>query len=175
MIISYCFKGDNYKNVKYVQHDVYETALWQIFEQARSLYLQSSKILNIATDVSEAIAHIISFDHRVLQATHDLIAAYFRYVQEDDFYPDLFEQKLTEEKRIEKLWFQWLDNHLNILLEEPAIVRAICTAVAFQNTERSYQAEDLLHVLLKERYYELNDIEYISKSNAPFCKHSALS
>ena len=83
MIVGNSFKGDDNDTLKSVQHDLYWGLLPSLLEHALQKYREASEILGVRAELAGKITAISSFDHRVLQAAHDIIAAYYRFK-----YPD---------------------------------------------------------------------------------------
>ncbi len=86
MVISKCFNNDYDETLINVQFDLYFSLVRYFFELPKQRYLKSAELLKIKTSFVKKLRETSSFDHRVFQPVHDLIAAYYRYN-----YPKLIE------------------------------------------------------------------------------------
>ena len=159
MIVGYSFEGDNNQFLSLIQHDLYGESLSHLVRTARHKYLHACYLINYSSDFSLAVRNLTTFDHRVLQATHDVIAAWYRYKYADRAAqlslplsdPSVSPiEALRETYRMQ--WREFWHEETDILANEGPFIRAILRAVVYQNSERGYQAEDLLWHLLIERY-----------------------
>ena len=108
MIVGSCFKGDTNKWVMNLQHDVYRIILPILLDIAHRKIRAAEKLLNIATVPGTILNNERSFDHRVLQFTHDAIAASFRFECADQLHSQLplFGEE-DERTRILRLWREY--------------------------------------------------------------------
>ena len=83
MIVGTRFAGDNDEVLKSYQHDNYGKLLGVLFRAFKNEYLHSQSILGIETDFGKRLRATDSFDHRLLQDMHDLIATTFRFDNPD--------------------------------------------------------------------------------------------
>ncbi len=83
MIVGSCFDGDNNKTLMQMQHEIYGEMIAYMFGSARRRYQEAAMLLDVKTDLSESLIDQYSVDHRTLQRTHDLIAAYYRFKHDD--------------------------------------------------------------------------------------------
>lgn len=152
MIISYKFPGDTNEVLKWIQHDLYMDILLKLVQIPRRRYLRAARLVNARDDLTVALETLQSFDHRVLQATHDAIAAYYRFAHDrrgqmplpldDTPYTDLLEHN----------WWAFFVDEVARLTENDAFVRAVLTAVIHANTPAGYDAEDALSDILAGEY-----------------------
>ncbi len=162
MIVGDSFDGDYNGILKWVQHDLYWTLLPSLFSHPKDRYLKALRYAGVETDLSGRINDITKFDHRVLQNAHDKIAAYYRYEFHDKSgqlvipatIPDCESLNLedTLKESYKREWVQFWYSEIRKLSSEPVIARAILTAIAYQNTDEGYEAEDLLLELLHDKY-----------------------
>ena len=153
MIVGSCFKGDTNKWVMNLQHDVYRKILPILLDIAHRKIRAAEKLLNIATVPGTILNNERSFDHRVLQFTHDAIAASFRFECADQLHSQLplFGEE-DERTRVLRLWREYFTTEVNRLTESPEFTRAVVTAVAFTNTDEGNTAEDQLFHFIKQEY-----------------------
>lgn len=153
MIVSSCFTGDSNKWVMNLQHDVYWDILPVLLDIAHRKVRKAEALLNVAAVPSTILNHENYFDHRVLQLTHDAIAACFRFQLADQLHPQLplFGQ-VDEKTRVLKMWRDFFTAEVDRLTEFPAFTRDVVTAVAFENTDEGYKAEDRLYYFVKNEY-----------------------
>ncbi len=162
MIVSDRFEGDNNEALKCVQHDMYWPLLPFLYTYPKGIYRQAISYTGVGTELYKTIGEIENFDHRVLQEAHDKIAAYYRYQHPDKLgqlvlplaAPDCGNLSLEEilKEIYTREWSSYWYEEIRSISEEPLIVSAILTAVAYQNTDDGYEAEDLLLELLHDRY-----------------------
>ncbi|MGI6614986.1 MAG: hypothetical protein ACOX30_03020 [Dethiobacteria bacterium] len=171
MIVSDRFKGDTNEALKWIQDDTYWSLLPYLYTFPKGIYRQAISFTGVETELYKINREIESFDHRVLQDAHDKIAAYYRYQHPDKLgqlvlpfvAPDCSDLSLEEilEKIYTREWCNFWYAEVRRISEEPLVVRAILTAVAYQNTDDGYEAEDLLMELLHDRYGKLWDTDVI--------------
>ncbi|MFH1562236.1 MAG: hypothetical protein ABIF11_02280 [Nitrospirota bacterium] len=84
MIVGENFLGDTDKILKNdVQHALYSTLVQYLFEFPKERFLKSAILLDFEPELVESVKNIKSFDHRIYQYAHDLIASYYRYAYYD--------------------------------------------------------------------------------------------
>ena len=154
MIIGSRFQGDIWHRVMGFQHDLYSRLVAYLFEAARTVYLRAEAVLGLTTVPGMLAAPENAVDHRVLQELHDLIAAKFRYTYEDHLHPHLpFPGWENDQARIENLWRTFYFAEVDRLVSEsPTFVRSVVVAIAFQNTEVGYAAEERARARLLDEY-----------------------
>jgi hypothetical protein len=164
MIVSNYFDGDENDVLKWVQHDAYGDALTFMYRSAADRYLKDIRYTWVSPDFVPKIRHIDGFDHRVLQLAHDLVAAYYRFA----FCSRLDKLDLPEDFNDKEYylgaWRAYYRQEMGLLAQKEEIAEAILIAVAFQNTDRGYAAEDKLQALLVDRYKAMKLISFSGKS-----------
>lgn len=153
MIIAPVFDGDNDIVLQREQHDCYGEALGIISFGCLRHYQSALLILGKSEPLlAEKISKVRnSFDHRVLQAAHDYLAGYWRWLhnRHEPFLEGL------EPNAIED-WKKWLAHEVDDWASfAPELVRYTANALLEQNTPKGYEAEELLLAALKERYHEM--------------------
>lgn len=150
MIICDVFPEDNAADVKNIQHDAYDEALGLMVSRTRTAYLLACRILNVENNVRTAISANNKYDHRDIQAAHDLLAAIWRYLT-NKINPNLpFAEFSPKDIRTE--WLAWLENELVELEADPVWVRSVTAASAgLPETPIGSRIEPALEVLF-ERY-----------------------
>ncbi|HNZ02103.1 MAG TPA: hypothetical protein PKJ34_12880 [Anaerolineaceae bacterium] len=155
MIMGESFLGDENKILIRVQDDAYRELIWFLYHSSAIHYLFNIRYTWVFPDFVPILRKIKTFDHRVLQNAHDLIAAYYRF----SFCPHQNPAGIPEDFDIRTYYLAaWKAYYLQetaILGTIEEFAEAIATAVAFQNTERGYASEDKLDELLKQRYHSL--------------------
>ncbi len=159
MIVGYSFEGDNNEFLQGIQHDLYGESLYHLVRTARYEYLDACYLINYSSDFSVGVRNITAFDHRVLQATHDMIAAWYRYKYADreaQLSLPLSEPSASPVEALAETygaqWREFWRQETDTLTSEEPFIRAILRAMVYLNSERGYQAENLLWHLLIERY-----------------------
>lgn len=146
------FSGDDNKTLKEVQFKVYGEMLLRLFSRPRDRYLDAARLIQVETDMAVRVRAMDGFDHRTLQTAHDLIAAWYRYSQDDGGQLRLGESPDDYEKRLLQDWREFFQQEVAYLTLQDEFTRDILTAVVFSNTERGYSAEAGAREYLKERY-----------------------
>ncbi|MCP9478738.1 hypothetical protein NNA33_12490 [Marisediminitalea aggregata] len=152
MIVGNRFENDNNEALKNVQEKSYGQSLSSMFNVAKKQYITADSILQANHPNIPLLNKINSFDHRVLQAAHDNIAAAFRYRNQNIKQLNLFDNIKDEPNEYMKLWKDWLCDELSELKENANFVRNVIEAVIHSNEEQGYAAEDRLHELLVNYY-----------------------
>lgn len=156
MIVGDSFQNDNNELLKNVQEESYGTNLSLIFSVAKKQYINANLILQVNHSNIPLLTKINSFDHRVLQAAHDTIAAAFRYKNQNIKQLNLFDNINDESSEYNKLWSEWIYNELSNLKDNATFVRNVIEALIHSNKEQGYAAEDRLHEFLAD-YYSVED------------------
>ena len=161
MIVGTAFDGDNDDELKWIQHDDYERNLTILYSKPRLKYIRAVKLVQKKTELYNKIKDKRDFDHRVLQHHHDLIAAYYRYINPKSNYLKLRFNKNEQNnkknyRKIEQLkaWREFWSNTVDLLVKNDNIVRTVLKVVGYENTETGYKAEDELIRLL---YHEIEN------------------
>lgn len=152
MTVGSTFPGDNNETLMWVQHDLYEAHLGALGWYARERYMRAASVLGLRTDLRERILALRSFDHRVLQNAHDMIAAYYRFKHDRGGQLSLFDEGVLYEEQLRLSWSRYFHQEAQLLAEDDAVARAILRSVAYANTPEGYNAEDDLAELLSWRY-----------------------
>jgi hypothetical protein len=155
MTVGVHFPGDSNETLKWIQHGLYPELVPYLFRCSRDRYVRAAHLLQAQTDLFRVITTFHSFDHRVLQAAHDTIAASYRFAVDPRGQLPLLLDGVTYEHYLENLWRDYYLDEVARLAEDDAVARAILSAVAYQNSEHGYAAEDELSRLLQERYGDL--------------------
>lgn len=155
MIMCEYFKGDNNETLMRVQHDIYSYMVYFLYKYSANRYLQDIKLAFVSPDFVPIIRNKKSFDHRVLQHQHDLIAANYRYflASREEYSP--FPSDFDLKGFYKEVWKKYYLKEVDLLAEIDEISEQIVTAVAFENTDRGYAAEEKLTLLLLQRYVGL--------------------
>lgn len=152
MNVTDCFEGDTNSVLKGIQHDLYSQLVGELFYRAKERYMSAARLLSVETEIMKVVADKHSFDHRVLQDSHDKIAAHYRFVHDNGGQPPLFPEGGSYEDHLRWSWTGFFHFEVRQLIEDDAIAREILRAVGYQNTEPGYAAEATLRGLLEDRY-----------------------
>ena len=142
MIVCRVFENDGNEALKDVQHGEYMRSVGSIFRAARAVLAQADAIIGSDLLIVERSRQVRTFDHRVLQDAHDILAAAFRHEADDGGQLILGEDAQAQLLRYRNQWLQWLDGKLQDLVRYPQFVRSVVECVIFQNTEMGYMAEN---------------------------------
>lgn len=152
MITGAYFEGDCNLGVMELQHEDYHRMIGHLVGNARKIYLSYDWYRWMDSSLHKRLETMASFDHRVIQAAHDLIAASFRYLfcwhDEDKVFPEGYRVKET----YLDAWRAYYEKENLGLISQRPVLLAIVLALAYQNTEKGYAAESELENLLLDRY-----------------------
>ena len=181
MIISKCFPRDENNSLKRIQQDAYHRpeGVGLLCREAVRRYSKAVSLLSVTTELWEAINEhdskfysyrqkskdepiIAGFDHRVLQDTHDTIAAWFRFSNPDLWLPLFPHDKIVKDVNL-AAWRKFWNSEVKRLIDKDEIAIAILTAVAYQNREKGFAAERELSGLLRLEYEEMFTIAESNK------------
>jgi hypothetical protein len=153
MFVGSRFPGDTNGILMKVQSDLYGELLGFLYGYPRERYLGACRLVQSSTELAKMVETETSFDHRTLQRTHDLIAAWFRFLQKEKDGRTLFETEESYRKRLASEWRVFFESEVRSLSADDDFVRAVLTAAAFSNPDKAgVTAESQLDKFLKERY-----------------------
>ena len=184
MLIYEYFKDDNNSILKEIQFEMYSYSISTIFTEIKRIYLDNKyAILYLSTDEIEKYKNIDSFDHRIIQNTHDMIAAVFRFLVKDDvFEKDLFEKDneqikslfnniYTDTNFLDNIqndywhfaykWHGYLIDYINKNI--PLVHELVLSTLIYNNTPQkklAFEAAERARILIKNQH---NDILWITK------------
>lgn len=151
MIVASQFEGDTNKVLQDAQHESYWENIGLVFLVCAEKMIEASELIQIDAEIATQLRRIESFDHRVLQDTHDIIAAYYRYINSD--FPQLPLPLIERTKQRYTLeWSSWLRDELKELSRSPYFVRGVVNAVLFANNQMGYMSENQIGSYLVSRY-----------------------
>jgi hypothetical protein len=131
------FPGDTNQTLKDVQFYLYGEMLVRLYSKPRDRYLDAIRLVQVETDLATKVRSMDGFDHRTLQDIHDLIAAWFRFPQDDGGQLQLGETEEVYQGRIAVRWRAFFEEELDRLSSDDGFSRAVLVAAAFGNTERA--------------------------------------
>lgn len=149
------FEGDENMALQRVQADTYSGTynhVGSLYGICRNRFRDSARLMDLTSELIEAVNSAFLFDHRTLQEAHDIIAAYYRYAV-DKGQPDLnFEGSDCGRVMLES-WVAWFRSELEILVQFDSFTRNVCIAAVFPNPDkRGESAEEALSRFLDEHY-----------------------
>ena len=152
------FDGYNNQTLMDVQHKTYGDMIGWLFGSARRRYLDAGRLLNVETDLTEALRGQTTFDHRTLQGAHDLIAAYFRFAHDDggQLRFDESEQPPLYEIRIWRSWTRFFRDEVRDLLQDDEFTLGVLYAAVYANQDTGTAAEQQINLFLEDRYRDRN-------------------
>jgi hypothetical protein len=184
MHIHPCFVGDNNDSLFKSQYHLYYFISYKIFENCKETYLKCDQVCNaISNDKRLELINFYNYDNRTLRATHDVIAASFRFLRRDNQLT-LFEIKENEINKyfnlnyrnwrqgklgyVDLIWAYHWENYFVEIIKKLSttgtmhtdFVRHVMNAAFFNpNNKSGTESEHELIVILKE-YLGLNEIFY---------------
>ncbi len=127
MIVGEYFKGD-ITEFQSGQHDVYNRALGLILNGCRNRYIDRFKD-DLSNEIVPSLRSLSAFDHRVLQAFHDHLAAYWRKKH--------FNSEVSLQQNAEK-WLIWLEQEIQTVAKNIQV----CVGVCFLALEKYDSAQE---------------------------------
>lgn len=151
MIVAEQFKGDTHTDFQWLQHDHYAKSCGIIFAECRNYYVERFKN-DPENEIVAELKNLRSFDHRVLQAFHDHLAAYWR---KHYFRPEVGSQENLN------AWLTWLEHQMN----ERSLLEKIYIRVCFLALEKYEEDKARIQELLSEagKSYPLKARDYLRK------------
>ncbi len=158
MIVREVFEGDNDQFLMNIQHQEYDNHIWMLFDIAKTEYIHAELILNVQTELGVQLREAISFDHRVMQNLHDIIAANFRYLHPDSKQFSLFKEDghHTEkdlEERLRAEWKSYFKEKAIYIGKNPNFCRQILNAIIY---DKEFILEDFAFELFEIPVDSLN-------------------
>lgn len=156
MITGAHFKDDHDYDLQNQQHGCYREVLGLIADRCIRHYKAAERMTGRDQSVlSNKLGRSdFTFDHRILQSAHDIMASYWRWHtgRHEPHMPGLEPNGIDD-------WKAWARQEVDDwALYAPEIVRHVVTALAYQNTDnKGYQAEEAALTMLKDRYSAMLD------------------
>lgn len=164
MLFGKAFRGDINDRLQWIQCELYVELLPYLFFGVRDKFLRAAYLLEVDTELTKTLRELTAFDHRTLQATHDAIAAHFRYNHflggqlalpyEGISYDEVLQQ---DDDVMRKAWRAYFAQEISRLMEDDWFCRSVVLAAVFANKSRGKAGEDMLFHILREKYPELRD------------------
>jgi len=152
MIIGKYFDGDNDEEFKLQQHKVYYETLrrWTIIadELSKQFTGVSAEWDKLIDSWHKNVMESCKFDHRCIQAPHDLIAARFRKDM-------LIELQTAGKLRKTDAWRSFFSKEAAICLRSEETLRLFMTTLAFSCCETGYDAEDKFCKKMIQKYDDI--------------------
>ena len=152
------FSNDSNAVLKNVQFELYGEMLVRLYSLPRDQYLSACQLVQAETDLAVRLRSMESFDHRTLQGTHDVIAAWFRLCHDDRGQLRLGETLVTYPERLALDWREFFEAEIRSLTSDHVFTRGILVVTAYDNTERRYAAEAQLRTILIVRYQKMKQV-----------------
>lgn len=167
MYVGSSFLGDDNEKLMWIQHDLWfkshDTWIEEgghvmgsctfMFRLARKAYMFKTGLNYSQSPERTRIMKKGCFDHRVLQASHGIVAAYYRWCHRNEEVPALAKNEKDYRNYLLDAWILYLRHELaHLTFGNIDGAEAIVQAVVFENSKKGYEAEDRLVKLLKDRY-----------------------
>ncbi|MFZ0456752.1 MAG: hypothetical protein WCE54_04690 [Ignavibacteriaceae bacterium] len=162
MIVAPAFPGDKNKAIMNIQHDLYDENLCYMVFNAQSIYKNALEILELNNELILSSIDFKGFDHRVFQVTHDIVAAYFRFQFSNQLEQTLFETEQEYKIRLIDIWSKFWKDEISELSKNPYWIRNIIYAAVWENKEKGYEAEKKLKSILKSKYSNFKEYEWLN-------------
>jgi len=185
MLVYTYFEGDDNEPLKDLQHEMYDYSISTIIEEVKAYYLNNKCASRyFSNDEGEIFSKKESFDHRLIQDTHDMIAAVFRYQVKTG----VFDYELPEKngKDIKSLfrgiyidtdfldripvdywtltykWYKYLDNTVR---ENESVLENLLYALVYSITPKRKQAFAFASVAKSIIRYKNNRVPWKMKES----------
>ncbi|MCX5688626.1 MAG: hypothetical protein NTV94_02320, partial [Planctomycetota bacterium] len=155
MIIRTDFEGDDNDELKDAQNRLYSWAIRWIVDQSWNFYRYAEEVRGTPEDEKLpgldwlAKLNASAFDHRVVQETHDILAAGYRQVHKMG---EKHWEDRGDTKALEAGWELCVRQEVQRWMADPFIVRAIVMATQYANKSEGLAAERTLARYLREMY-----------------------
>ncbi len=157
MFVGTVFPGDTNQTLKDVQSRLYGDMLLLLYIRPRDRYLGACRLIQTDTEIATRLRSMEGFDHRTLQDIHDMIAAWYRFSQDDGGQLRLGETHATYQDRVASEWRTFFEREVGWLISDDEFARALLVAAVYGNTDRGYASEAQLREILKERYRAMKE------------------
>jgi len=151
-----CFIGDSNEDLKWAQHDFYfnRGAVTYMFTAAKSGLLTARDKSKLEFSLFHRSEQVQQIDHRVLQDTHDRIAAFYRLTKtkEKHVSTPLEADAKTYREYLTESWKQYYFAEIDSLSKIVEFSTSVVSAVLYANQPEGYQAEDRIVAILDKRY-----------------------
>ena len=150
MIVAPKFDGDEGMDTAWRQHDVYGEALRIIVTTCNKHARFARRLLDDERHPEWGV--VDGFDHRTLQNAHDLLAAAWRFENQQ------LELRFGPEgplDSIERTWLEWLRNEIAGWIDAPRAARCVQLILTHQNQPVGYAAEAQLSLDILDRFPEV--------------------
>jgi hypothetical protein len=149
------WEPDNNLVLRDIQHDCYFDGLRSTLRSmCQKRYFAALSLLSTSSALAVRFEQQDGFDHRVLYAAHDYIAAYYRFSIGDCSLQTLFESEAQWRDRLKADWISFYESEVSRLAHKDEFCVAVLTASAFQNLPEGRAAEGHLDTLLFLEYGE---------------------
>ena len=149
MIIGNFFDGDENRDLKNMQHDVYNVSIGLMVSVCNSFSSYASPPDSLPN--REKWGLIERCDHRTIQFAHDLLASAYRFKYV--FRPE--ELKSNNGKFHDQRWRNWLFSELLSWSDSPSLIGHFQTIMTNQNKPDGYSAESKLCLDILDRFPEI--------------------
>lgn len=160
MIVASVFDGDSNETIMEIQHKFYFENLEFMVFSAKEVYKNALEILDLNNELFLSSIDFRTFDHRIFQIHHDIIAAYFRFQFSNQLEQTLFETEKEHKIRLTDLWSKFWKDEISDLSRNPYWIRNIIYAVIIEEKEIRFQSERGLINTLKDRYYNFSECKW---------------
>ena len=167
MFVGPTFPGDECHELMWLQHDLWFkiNGAWFdengvamgtcffMFSCARKAIMFNVQQNPLFSPEIHRLPSITSFDYRVLQGAHGIIASFYRWCVQD-IKPPVFCNNAKELRSyLLDAWKMYLRHEIvHITFGRLDIAEGLVKAVVFENTEQGYAAEDYIFQALEQRY-----------------------
>ena len=156
MIIGTCYRGDENLDLQRVQHDCYGRMIGLLVAAGRDRYLEAQRTVGLWDEIRDRLSRLNHFDHRVVQTVHDMIAANYRFSQDDFGQLPLGEMSYEEVALAQ--WQNYFEEEIEYLVAEPEFIQPFVKAVAYENSDHGCEAEKQMQRFLARRYTQMIEV-----------------
>lgn len=145
MIMMHAFPGDDDETLTQLQMEAYGPVISKWRRQALE-FLSAAERVTGASDAGRILRSRRGFDHRSVQQIHDRIANLYRYLC---MQPRLGDPPTESPPERARLWSVFAEQTFESLCEsDPDFTSEYLRSMAFENSERGYEAEEQCALLL---------------------------
>lgn len=135
-----------------VQIDSYFDQIVHFYRAGANYYLLDIRYTFVFPEWLPIIKKKKSFDHRTLQGAFSKMQSFFLFLFCPEKVYKPFPEGFDRYNFYMDSWESFFRQEINILRKSEEFSENVCIAVAYQNTERGYEAENRLEEFMKNRY-----------------------
>lgn len=155
MILAPRFLGDEHIWVMDIQHGVYMQSIARLTDEVCRVFCFACVVTEALPDLLQSLRRVQTqgVDHRILQETHDHVAARYRAVNLAWLQPTLLlDWDQSNEVRVLQDWQTFWTGAVQIICEDALLLRACAECIATSGGKSNAEKEEFLLQLVRQRF-----------------------